>query len=248
VARNISQVKKTETILKEKNKELQRSNAELETFAFVASHDLKEPLRMVSNFTQLLASRYADRLDENAKEYIGFAVEGVHRMQQLINDLLSYSRIGRTDMKMERVDIQELLNQIVHQLQGRIAGIGAKVQYEKLPQVKAVPHQMDQLFRNLLENALKFRREEKPLIRISAAREKNYWLFSVSDNGIGIEEEYRDKVFVLFQRLHDRSVYEGTGIGLTICKKIVELHKGRIWFESVPGKGTTFYFTLPVAV
>lgn len=245
VAHNITDMKKAEASIKEKNLELERSNAELETFAFVASHDMKEPLRMVSNYTQLLAYKYEDELDDEAKEFIHYAVEGVHRMQSLINDLLDYARIGKNDLNKQPVDCNEVVKEVLRNLNYEIEESGANIVIDKLPVIQGVETQVTQLFQNLISNAIKFRNSEKPKVSISAEKDENQWKFMVRDNGIGIDEAYCDKVFVLFQRLNERTKYPGTGIGLTVCKKIVELHGGHIWFKSAPDHGTVFYFTIP---
>lgn len=242
---DITEQKKFEQTLVKKNKELERSNSELERFAYVASHDLKEPLRMVSNYTQLLAKKYQSVLDGEAEEFIGFAVEGVHRMQALIHDLLEYSRIGQK-ASFSNICMNTVLYNVKQNLRSKIDECGAKIISAELPQVKGVFSQLTQLLQNLLENALKFRRAEPPLIEINAIQKEKDWIFSVKDNGIGMDNKYDEKVFIIFQRLNPREKYPGNGIGLTICKKITELHGGNIWFKSVLGKGTTFYFSIPV--
>jgi PAS domain S-box-containing protein len=245
VAHDITRIRQAETSIRKKNTELERYNAELEQFAFVASHDMKEPLRMVSNYTQLLAQRYYDKLDKDAREYIDYAVDGVHRMQELINDLLDYSRIGRTTVTRTEVDCNKLMEEIIRNLQGVIIETHTNIEYTPLPTLQASKSQVLQLIQNLIENAIKFRREGiNPKITITAEKQEDKWLFKIADNGIGINPEYTEKVFTLFQRLHDRQHYPGTGIGLAICKKIVELYEGSIWFEPTEGGGTTFCFTL----
>lgn len=226
-------------------KELARSNAELQQFAYVASHDLQEPLRMVSSYTQLLAKRYRGRLDADADDFIGFAVDGAARMQKLIQDLLAYSRVGTRNLERQAVSMDSVLEYATDMLQLVIKDTGAAVTHESLPSIKVDERQMTQLFQNLISNAIKFRGQEPPRIHVSATRLDGEWLFSVHDNGIGIEPQYADRIFVIFQRLHNRDDYPGTGIGLAICKKIVERHGGRIWMESEPGKGSTFFFTVP---
>ncbi len=234
--------------IEERAVELQRSNAELEQFAYVASHDLQEPLRMVASYCQLLQRRYKDKLDNDANEFIGFAVEGANRMQRLINDLLGYSRVGRKGGNPENIQAADALKTALANLQGGISESGAKIEFDALPAIHADRTQISQLFQNLIGNAIKFRRDgESPLIRISAAPEGGFWHFTIEDNGIGIEKEYLDRVFLIFQRLHERNKYPGTGIGLAIAKKVIEHHGGRIWIESTPGQCSKFNFTLPTA-
>ncbi len=230
--------------LKRANAELERSNAELQQFAYIASHDLQEPLRMVASFTQLLARKYQGRLDADADEIIGFAVDGAKRMQALINDLLTFSRVGN-EHHSEDVDCGALVKQIVHDLSAAIQDAKAEIVYGDLPVVNGDRAQLHQVFQNLISNGIKFHGAQAPRIEIGAEPKGEQWLFSVRDNGIGIEPAYADRVFVIFQRLHAASEYSGTGIGLAICKKVVERHGGRIWFESEPGQGTVFFFTLP---
>ena len=244
-ARDITERKRAEEALAQKARELARSNADLEQFAYVASHDLQEPLRTVANFTQLLARRYRGRLDQDADDYIDFAVDGATRMQTLIQDLLSYSRVGTRGKNFEPVDCNELLGRAMANLQETIVENTAFVVHEELPTVLADPSQLVQLFQNLIGNAIKFHGLEPPRVHVSAACEGTNWLFAVRDNGIGIDPQYADRVFVIFQRLHSREEYPGTGIGLALCKKIVERHHGKIWVESELGKGATFFFTLP---
>jgi signal transduction histidine kinase len=227
--------------------ELTRSNSDLEQFAYVASHDLQEPLRMVASFTQLLAKRYQGRLDKDADEFIGFAVDGANRMQQLINDLLVYSRVGTRGKPPAPTDLGEVLGHAEANLHEIIKESGAAVTHGPLPIVNGDRVQLTQLFQNLLANAIKFRGQGPPRIHVSAQAQEGDWLLAVQDNGIGIAPEQRERIFAIFQRLHHRSEYPGTGIGLAISKKIVERHGGRIWVESSPGLGATFYFNIPGA-
>jgi PAS domain S-box-containing protein len=226
--------------------ELARSNAELEQFAYVASHDLQEPLRMVASYTQLLARRYGEQLDDDAREFIGFAVDGVTRMQALINDLLAFSRVGTRGARPEPTQADTVLDRVLANLSHAVEESQALVTREPLPTVTVDATQLGQVFQNLIGNALKFRNPgEPPRVHVSARRGMHEWVFSVADNGIGIAPEFAERIFVLFQRLHSRAEYPGTGIGLAICKKIVERHGGRIWPDSAPGQGTTFHFSIP---
>ncbi|HET6154679.1 MAG TPA: ATP-binding protein, partial [Marmoricola sp.] len=232
--------------LKIQAEELTRSNRDLEQFAYVASHDLQEPLRKVASFCQLLQRRYAGQLDERADQYIGFAVDGAQRMQRLINDLLAFSRIGRLTSGFTDVDLNRVLGEVKSQLEAR-AGADGEISWSDLPTVEGEEPLLTTLFVNLIGNALKFRRPEvPPVVRISAELTGDEWHINVRDNGIGIEAEFADKVFVIFQRLHARDAYEGTGIGLAIVKKIVEYHGGRIWLDLDAEVGTSINFTLPV--
>jgi signal transduction histidine kinase len=233
--------------LAEKVEELARSNRDLEQFAYVASHDLQEPLRMVAAYTQLLAERYRGKLDENADKYIGYAVEGALRMQTLILDLLAFSRVGRAETDRKNGECNAALNNALENLRSAIEESGAVVTHDHLPAVAVDPTQLVQLFQNLIGNAIKFRGKEVPTIRVSAEKQDATWLFAVADNGIGLSSQYKDKIFVIFQRLHTREEYSGNGVGLAICKKIVEHHGGRIWVESEIGCGATFHFTLPAS-
>ena len=225
--------------------ELSRSNRELEQFAYVASHDLQEPLRMVSSYVQLLERRYSGQLDERAEKYIYFAVDGATRMQRLITDLLAYSRVGTQGGELSPTDTSPVVDEALSNLEVALADSNARVVYPDLPQVTADSSQLVQLFQNLIGNALKFKSGERPRVEVRAERDGSYWLFSVRDNGVGFDQKYADRVFGVFKRLHRNRDIPGTGIGLAICQRIIDRHGGRIWAESTPGKGATFYFTLP---
>jgi|GEM_PF-6913109 len=242
---DISQRKDAEQKLKQILAELKRSNEELEQFAYVSSHDLQEPLRMIVSYLQLLERRYKGRLDADADEFIGFAVDGAHRMQTLINDLLAYSRVTTKGRPFEPTDCRDAVQGACANLKLRIDETGSRIEYGQLPTVLADSSQLTQLFQNLIGNALKYRSLQPPRISIEAELRDREWLFSVQDNGIGIEPRYFERIFVIFQRLHSRSEHSGTGIGLAVCKKIVERHGGIIWVSSEPGTGSTFYFTIP---
>ena len=230
--------------LEESVAELGRSNADLQQFAYVASHDLQEPLRMVSSYTQLIARRYQGKLDADADEFIAFAVDGANRMQRLIQDLLAYSRVNTTGRQFEPTAMETALNSALGNLVNAAKESQAVITHDPLPAVMGDERQLAQLFQNLLSNAIKFSGAQPPRIHISAKQTDGQWLFSVRDHGIGMDPQYGDRIFVIFQRLHTRAEYPGTGIGLAICKKIVERHGGRIWVESELGKGATFYFTM----
>jgi PAS domain S-box-containing protein len=245
IAHDVTERKRLEEEREKWTAELARSNAELEQFAYIASHDMQEPLRMVSGFTQLLARRYKDRLDKDADEFIAYIMDGTTRMQRMIEDLLAYSRVGTRGKPFEPTDLEDTLNQAVTNLKVAIEENKAVVAHDPLPTVMADTSQMVQLFQNLISNAIKFRREEPPRIRISAQRKGDDWVFSVEDNGIGISPKFMGHLFQIFQREHATNKYPGTGIGLAICKRIVERHGGRIWAKSIHGKGSIFYFTIP---
>lgn len=233
--------------LARKVEELARSNAELEQFAYVASHDLQEPLRMVATYTQLLAERYRGKLDESADKYIHYAVDGATRMQAMIQDLLSLSRAGRSDNNVRRIECSDVVELALKNLYVAIQESGAVVTCGHLPTLMANAIQLSQVFQNLIANAIKFRGADPPAIRIGAEEKAGEWLFSVDDNGIGIAAEHSEVIFAIFQRLHTRSEYAGNGIGLAICKKIVERHGGRIWLDAKEGSGSAFRFTLPIS-
>jgi signal transduction histidine kinase len=242
---DITDRKNAEDSLHERTEDLERSNEELEKFAYVASHDLQEPLRMVSSYMQLLSRRYGGKIDADADEFIGFAVDGAKRMQILINDLLTYSRIGTRGREFEPVPCEEVLGLALVNLLTVIEETGSVVTHDELPTVLADKTQLVQLFQNLISNAIKFRSNEQPRVHVHADHKENEWIFSIKDNGIGIDPRYEDRIFEVFQRLHGRGQYSGTGIGLAICKKIVERHGGSIRVQSEEGTGATFYFSLP---
>ena len=243
--RDVTGRKRSEEELMRTTAELVRSNEDLERFAYLASHDLQEPLRAVASFTQLLALEYGDQLDVDAREYIGYAVEGAKRMQVLINQLLDYSRLSAGRKPFALVDCWKIYEKAVANLKVAIEESGAAPTSAPLPQVMGDSVQLIQVFQNLLANAIKFRRGHGPQIQVWAQPKDKEWQFAVRDNGIGIDPRNFDRLFVIFQRLHHREEYSGTGIGLAVCKKIVNLHGGRIWVESKPGEGSTFYFTIP---
>ncbi len=226
--------------------DLERSNADLKKFAYVASHDLQEPLNQVVNYVQLLEMRYREQLDEDAQEFISYAVEGVTLMQTLIDDVLAYSKVDMQAIAFKMIQVKTPLDRALGNLRQRIDETGATITHDPLPTVMADSTQLMQLFQNLIGNAIKFHSDQPPQIHVGANRIEDAWLFSVRDNGIGIDPQFRDRIFVIFQRLHTRDEYIGTGIGLAICKKIIECHRGRIWVESEQGVGATFYFTIPV--
>jgi len=239
-------VKERTSELEESNRELARSNENLEQFAYVASHDLQEPLRIMSSYSQLLERRYKGRLDQDADEFIAFIVDAAAQMQKLITDLLAYSRAGRGTTDMVEVNCDHLVRRLVAGMAPTIESADGHVTFDGLPSIMAHETSLIQLFQNLIGNALKFRGEQPPRIHLSASQAGREWVFSVHDNGIGIEPQYNQRIFMIFQRLHARDKYPGTGIGLSICKKIVETLGGRIWVESESGQGSTFYFTVPI--
>lgn len=225
--------------------DLRRSNDDLQQFAYAASHDLQEPLRMVGSYVQLLEKRYKDKLDTDAQEYIALASNGVSRMFRLIGDLLSYSRVGTTGLQVENINVNDVMLWAKMNLHTAIAEAGAEITNDELPTVSFDQSQLLQLFQNIIGNAIKYRSEQPPQIHVSATRKGDEWVFAISDNGQGFDPKYADRIFGVFKRLHGRDV-PGTGIGLALCKRIVEKHGGRIWAESQPGKGSTFYFSVPV--
>jgi light-regulated signal transduction histidine kinase (bacteriophytochrome) len=240
VVRDITDLKRTES-------ELKRSNAELQQFAYVASHDMQEPLRMVISYLDLLNHKFGDELNPKAKEYMAFAVDGADKMRELVNDLLAYSRVDSRPMKVEEVDLNKAIEEVVKDLHVAIRETNAEIIIEQLPTITADRMRIKQVFQNLITNAIKFHKGEPPKVEISAQRLGSEWEFAVKDNGIGIDPAYQDKIFEMFQRLHTKEEYPGTGIGLAIAKKIVERQGGRIWVDSEPGKGSTFFFTLPTS-
>ena len=245
--RDVTKRKRAEDGLKKISDELVRSNADLQQFAYAASHDLQEPLRVIEGFIKLLAKRYEKKLDAKAEEFIGFAIEGVKGMRALIKDLLDYSRVGTRDINLRPTDFSEAVDRAVFNLKEAVEESGAVITHDPLPTIRADIMQMSRLFQNLIGNAIKFRGKKTPDIHISAERNENGWTFSVRDNGIGIDTENAERIFAVFQRLHTREEYPGTGIGLAVCKRIVERHGGKIWVKSKEGKGSTFCFTIPDA-
>jgi signal transduction histidine kinase len=241
----VGQLHRAHTLLDKRTQELERSNSDLEQFAYVASHDLQEPLRKVASFCQLLQRRYQGRLDERGDQYIAFAVDGAKRMQTLINDLLAFSRVGRRPGEHGVVDTGELLDEAIGNLGPVIEDTGARVTHGELPQVPGESSLLAAVFQNLVGNAIKFRGAHSPEVRVEAERDDGTWTFSITDNGIGIDAEYAERIFVIFQRLHVKSAYPGTGIGLAMCRKIVEYHGGRIWLDTTDEHHTRFCFTLP---
>lgn len=245
IIRDTSERKKIEKLLKERTEALEKSNKELEEFAYIASHDLQEPLRMISSYVQLLERRYKNKLDQDANDFISYAVEGSARMKALINDLLAYSRVGTKGKEFAKTNISDILKKVLQNLQIALEENKVEISIGPMPVIMADDTQMIQLFQNLIGNAIKFKNKNPPKISIDCKEKNGNYIFSVSDNGIGIEKEYYDRIFMIFQRLHTRDKYPGTGIGLAVCKKIVERHGGSIWLESEVGKGTIFYFSIP---
>jgi light-regulated signal transduction histidine kinase (bacteriophytochrome) len=231
------------------NVELTRTNRDLQQFAYVASHDLKEPLRMVSSYLQLLNKSLNGKLDTEQKEFMNYISSGADRMNALIRDLLNYSRIMKDPASLQKIDCNNILEIVKQNLTAIIEETGTEIKSTKLPVITGIESQLIQLFQNLIANAIKFRKKDTTSqIDIKAVSEPHEWLFSVKDNGLGIAPQFKDKIFIIFQRLHNNADYPGTGIGLSVCKKIVELYGGKIWFDSMPGEGTTFYFTIPKVI
>lgn len=249
VRRSHAETERAHELLREQTQELERSNRDLEQFAYVASHDLQEPLRKVASFTQLLQKRYGGQLDERADQYIGFAVDGAHRMQRLIQDLLSFSRVGRSGAAPVAVDLEEVVAQVLRDLDERIADAGAVVTHDPMPVVHGERALLAMLLTNVVSNAVKFRSPDRSArVHLSARRDSDdRWEISCADNGIGIDPQYAERVFVIFQRLHPKEVYTGTGIGLALVKRVVEHHGGRVWIEPSDGGGTTVRWTLRAA-
>jgi signal transduction histidine kinase len=247
LSHEIKRREETEVLLRSTLEALKNSNDELEQFAYIASHDLQEPLRMVSSFVQLLSKKYKDKLDPNANEYINFAAEGAQRMQKMIQDLLEYSRIQTQGKNLKEINIENVLLQAQKNLQIKIEETGTVIKQGEFHPVIGDESQLVRLFQNLIGNAIKFHSEKKTEILITSESQDDCILFSVQDNGIGIDQQFEEKIFQIFQRLHTREEFEGTGIGLAVCKRIVERHGGKIWFKSEPGKGTTFFFTISKA-
>jgi signal transduction histidine kinase len=249
IASELESVERARAALAARSEDLARSNADLEQFAYVASHDLSEPLRKVANFCQLLERQYNDQLDDRARQYIAFAVDGAKRMQVLIGDLLAFSRVGRTTERFEPVDTTTAVARAISLLDHRITETGARIDYDRLPVVPGDPTLLTALFQNLIANAVKYHDPDvPPRVQISAHRDGNVWLFTIKDNGIGIDPQYAERIFTIFQRLHLRDQYGGTGIGLALCRRIVEFHRGKIWLAESAGPGATFQFTIPSEV
>ncbi len=242
---DITERKHSEALLQEKLLELQRSNEDLQQFAYVCSHDLQEPLRVISNYTQLLARRYANRLDQDANDFIDFTVDATKRMQELINDLLLYSRVDTKGKEFVSTNCSQIVAMALANLKVAISESGAVVEFDDLPDVNGDSSQLLQVFQNLIGNAIKFRSKEEPVVRVALEDSGRNWTFIVKDNGQGFDMKYGERIFVIFQRLHTKEMYPGSGIGLAVCKKIIERHGGLIWAESEPGQGAKFSFTIP---
>ncbi|AHG04711.1 histidine kinase [Halobacterium sp. DL1] len=245
LTRDVTEQKERGVVLEKTVDQLQQSNDRLTQFAYAASHDLQEPLRMVSSYVRLLEDRYADELDEEAGEYIDFAVDGADRMRDMVDDLLAYSRVEQSDGTFESVDCGAVLDRVVGDLQVQVEETDADVDVADLPTVQADPDQLEQLFRNLVSNAVKYSGDDPPRVEVTAERCQDAWALSVADDGIGIDPEYNDRIFEVFKRLHHSDEYSGTGIGLSLCQEIVENHDGDIRVDSEPGEGSTFVVTLP---
>lgn len=244
VTRDLTERRQSEVELKEHARKLESKNRELEQFAYIASHDLQEPLRTVTTLTDLLAKNYADQFDEKGQQMMTYINQATGRMRQLIHGLLDYSRIGR-ESTLTSIDLNELMKQVKEDLSTTIQETKATINTDNLPTINGYEIELRMLFQNLISNAMKYAQADNPpVISISAEKKSNHWKFAVSDNGIGIPQEFQDKVFLIFQRLHTKDEYEGTGIGLAHCRKVVELHNGNIWVESIPNKGSVFYFTV----
>jgi light-regulated signal transduction histidine kinase (bacteriophytochrome) len=242
--RDMTERREAETRQKEYAEDLKQKNIELEQFAYVASHDLQEPLRTVSGFVELLKRHYKDQADENVNKYINYITDASDRMRRLVQDLLDYSRLGRVRV-LEPIDCNQVIQQVLSDLTMAVQESHAVISVDKLPVISGYATEIKQLFQNLISNSLKFRKPgEPPVISISVMPKEEHWQFKVTDNGIGIDEKYWERIFIIFQRLHTKNEYDGTGIGLAHCKKITELHNGKIWVDSVAGEGSTFYFTI----
>lgn len=242
---DLTEYKKTADTIKRTNESLRRSNHELEQFAYVASHDLQEPLRKMSSFCSLLAEEYGDKLEGDGKVYIKYVTDGAGRLRTLIQDLLSFSRISSLEAELGRVDANDALALAIENLEGAVEEVSAKVTHDDLPSIWAIERQFAQLLQNLIGNSIKYRSESRPKIHVGVQDRTDEWEFFVSDNGIGIDPEFHDRIFGIFKRLHGREKYGGTGIGLAICMRIVDRLGGRIWVESAEGEGSTFRFTIP---